>query len=342
VADEYDRDLDEAAVDLEIDQPQVEAKKIREATYTSIAWPLFDQIIAEAKIEEGGYSNSWVVDDGVARIRIDERVLTRLLGVPLAIKGVASTSGVLADALDVWAAYELRRAGFDPDAIWPRETMPRVLPVPVAKLLISKDLLVAQKRELADRINGRSSVQGVAGAEAKVLGKLYEKQIDVGMSRWETGPEILISTKRMDGSYGKNLANRAEESYGDAKNLRLRYPLAAFGFIFALRSDVLTVSQKGARAVVDRLTKLEREHDAYDSTCLLLMEYETPTEWPETPSPDVLPTISLRWDAMPRHLDPNTFFTKMVRRVLEVTPESFHPDARARLATVEPDGLPAT
>jgi hypothetical protein len=32
----------------------------------------------------------------------------------------------------------------------------------------------------------------------------------------------LISTKRMDSSFGKNAANRVEESYGVAKNLRLR------------------------------------------------------------------------------------------------------------------------
>ena len=31
----------------------------------------------------------------------------------------------------------------------------------------------------------------------------------------------MVSTKRMDSSFGKNAANRVEESYGDAKNLRL-------------------------------------------------------------------------------------------------------------------------
>ena len=43
----------------------------------------------------------------------------------------------------------------------------------------------------------------------------------------------------MDSSYGKNAPNRIEESYGDAKNLRLRHPLAALGFVFGLRSDIL-------------------------------------------------------------------------------------------------------
>ena len=37
------------------------------------------------------------------------------------------------------------------------------------------------------------------------------------MSSWATGPELMVSTKRMDSSFGKNAANRVEESYGDAK-----------------------------------------------------------------------------------------------------------------------------
>ena len=75
---------------------------------------------------------------------------------------------------------------------------------------------------------------------------------------------------------------------------------------------------------------------------MILMEYDKPTSFPATPTIDDLASISLslRWDAMPRHIDPNSFFTKMVRRVLEVTTESYHPEARERLKTVEPDELP--
>jgi hypothetical protein len=340
VADDYELELEDAGLEVGAEE-QAESKTKKEATYTSIAWPLFDEVIAEAKEAAGGYSNPWVLQGGQPRFIIDETVLSKLLAVPLAIKGVTTRSGVLGIALDVWTAYELRRAGFEPNAIWPREIVPRVLPVPVGNLLESKDILKKTRDELRDRIDGRSSVQGVAGAEARILGKLYEKQVDAGLSRWETGPEVLISTKRMDGSYGKNLANRAEESYGDAKNLRLRYPLAAFGFVFALRSDVLTVTPAGTRAVIDRLTKLEREQDAYDATSMIIMEYSDPTSWPETPTLADLSPIKLRWDAMPRHIDPNDFFTKIVRRVLEVTPESYHSDARDRLKTVEPDEIPA-
>lgn len=41
------------------------------------------------------------------------------------------------------------------------------------------------------------------------------------------------------GSFGKNAPNRVEESYGDAKNLRLRHPQAALGFVFGLSASAL-------------------------------------------------------------------------------------------------------
>ena len=50
--------------------------------------------------------------------------------------------------------------------------------------------------------------------------RAYEKPVDVVISRWDRGPEVLISTKAQLSSFGKNLPNRFEESYGDAGNLR--------------------------------------------------------------------------------------------------------------------------
>ncbi len=337
MADEYDQIMAEDADESEFASERDDDKDSKKSAASAIAWPLFDQVIAEG---EAAAVNPWVLVAGKPRFQIDEKVLTRLLGVPLAIKGVTSQSGVLAIALDVWVGYELRRAGFEANAVWPRATKPRVLPVPVGRLLEGNGLTKPITVSLKERIEGQSSVTGVASAQAKVLGKLYEKQIDAGMSRWETGPEILISTKRMDGSFGKNLANRAEESYGDAKNLRLRYPLAAIGFIFGLRSTVLTQCKSGARGVIDRLTKLELEDDAYDATCLVMLEYEHSTAWSDIPTLEDLPPVSIRWDATPDRLRPDSFFTKIVSRVLEVTPEHYHKAAREKLAAVLPDELP--
>lgn len=310
-----------------------------EDSKTAIAWPLFDQVIAEAKVE-GSYTNPWRLENGEPRFSIDEDVLARLLGVPLIIKGVSTQSGIFALALDIWAGYELRRAGFESDAVWPRESAPRVLPVPVGKLMAGNGLTKKLAAEVRERIDGKSGITGVAHSSARILGKLYPKQVDAGISSWETGPEILISTKRMDGSFGKNLANRVEESYGDAKNLRLRYPLAAIGFMFGMRSTVLTESHSGAEQVVDRLTRLEFEDDGYDATCLVMLEYDDPKRWPKSPTLQDLIPISIRWDAMPEHLGPNAFFTKIVTRVLDVTPEEFHCGARERFAVVRSDSLP--
>lgn len=117
-------------------------------------------------------------------------------------------------------------------------------------------------------------MKGVVATDAKVLGRHYIKQVDVVMSAWETGPEVLISTKRMDSSFGKNAANRIEEAYGDAKNLRSRHPLAAHGFVYGLRSTIFESEPDKARWLIDLLGKLAQEGDAYDAVCLLMLHYD--------------------------------------------------------------------
>lgn len=65
--------------------------------------------------------NPWQPD---ASYRSDFSLLEKLLGVAV---GTSQQSGVVAGAADVWAAEELRRSGFDPDEVWPRRTVPRVM-----------------------------------------------------------------------------------------------------------------------------------------------------------------------------------------------------------------------
>jgi hypothetical protein len=301
-------------------------------------WPLFDRIIERAKAD-AEYNSPWSVEDDKPVYKVDEKVLSQLLGVPLML-GFESESGRLAKPLDAWAAHELRRAGFDPDTIWPRDTPPRFLAAPVAKLLDSNALTVPLKEKLRERLLKEAGIAGVSGANANILGKLYDKQVDAGMSRWQTGPEVLISGKRMDSSFGSNTKNRVEESYGDAKNLRLRYPLAALGFVFALRSTIVDEAQRSFAQVVNSLTKLGEEDDAYHATCLLMIEYEDSDVIREVPDPsdlsaldasiEDLPSVALRWDVMPEHLAPNEFIAKIVNRVLDVTPNDHHVEARKR------------
>lgn len=323
------------------------------------AWAIYDRIVADAA-PEGVHSNPWVKDKDGRRFEPDYATLCRLLGVPLFLRA-NTQSGVPALALDVWLSYELRRAGFGFDQTWPRPKHPRILPAAVAQLL--QILPANESRQLRARIERDGALSGITSASASILGKNYKKQVDVIITDWATGPELLISTKRMDSSYGKNAPNRIEESYGDAKNLRLRHPLAALGFVFGLRSDILHKEPATAEWLFDLLIKLGREDDAYHSTALVLMEYENlaVVEDGEEVSEDILqepgvesrddvapssdagvdraiaslPTVKIRLDSTPEELTPGRFLAAMVDRILTTTPVTMHAAARAvRLAAV--------
>lgn len=231
------------------------------------AWPLFDRIVADAASTPLFTRGPWDGEEYVP----DIATLEKLLGVPRHFNA-NSQSGVPALALDVWVAYELRRSGFAADAVWPRSAHPRVMPAPVANYLVgtTKEL----RGKVGAQLARQTPMKGVVATDARVLGRHYIKQVDVVMSAWETGPEVLISTKRMDSSFGKNAANRIEEAYGDAKNLRSRHPLAAHGFVYGLRSTILESEPDKARWLIDLLGKLAQEDDAYDAVCLLMLHYE--------------------------------------------------------------------
>lgn len=327
------------------------------------AWVIFDRIVALAA-PRGVHSNPWVKSaDGQLHFEPDYETLVKLLGVPLYLKA-ETQSGVPALALDVWLSYELRRAGFDSDQVWPRPVNPRILPAPVAALLKLKDLPSGIRKDLAERVHKKGSIRGVTSSSASILGKNYLKQVDVIITDWATGPELLISTKRMDSSYGNNAANRVEESYGDAKNLRLRHPLASLGFVFGLRSDILDKKRRIADWLFDLLAKLGREDDAYHATCLVLMEYSDAAAIPDSgeephvegvpepglgseeeeeedvpaavPIADVdrdiaqLPKVRIVEEETPAELAPGRFLAAMVSRVLDATPVNMHEAARDR------------
>lgn len=244
---------------------------VAEPSTKAKAWAIFDWIVAEAMID-GEYTNPWRIrDDESIYYEPDFATLVRLLGVPLHLRA-KTTTGVPALALDVWVSYELRRAGFDPDAVWPRAEPPRIVPAPIANLLKLR-WNKSGKDAVRKRVMTATPPKGVVASSASILGKNYLKQVDVVMSDWITGPEILISTKRMDSSFGKNAANRVEESYGDAKNLRLRHPMAALGFVYGLRSTILEKEKDKADWLIDLLQKLGREDDAYHAVTLIMMEY---------------------------------------------------------------------
>lgn len=329
------------------------------------AWAYFDRIVADAA-PGGLHSNPWVIDpEGLLAYEPDFTTLEKLLGVPLHLKAATQT-GVPALALDVWLSYELRRAGFGHDTVWPRAEHPRILPQPVANLLSQAPRKL--RAEIASLLTTKTAIQGVTAASASILGKNYLKQVDVIMTDWQTGPELLISTKRMDSSFGKNAANRVEESYGDAKNLRLRHPLAALGFVFGLRSTILDEEPDKAEWLIDLLEKLGQEDDAYHSTCLVMIDYGNEAEIPaedgvvddedplvsaglesnpeedeaipaaDTPKIEAalasLPAVRIWHDKIPSSLSPSRFLKTMVERVVKTTPVTMHKGARARIDQV--------
>ncbi|MFW0788704.1 hypothetical protein [Gordonia sp. CPCC 205333] len=324
------------------------------------AWPLFDALVADAVLRD---VNPWVAGGPAPSYAPDFDTLTKLLAVPLALDA-ASQSGVPALAIDVWVAYELRRAGLDPDAVWPRAQSPRVVDRDVLKFI--RSMPVKDQQPLLDRLPKSG---GVASASANILGKNYLKQVDVLMTSWQTGPELLISTKRMDSSFGKNAANRVEESYGDAKNLALRHPLAALGFMFGIRSTAYTSERAQFDWLTDLLVKLGREEDAYDACSLLVPEYDAAAP-ADDPGPDdvildpddveldaddveandeaalfdlaefgtepepaarklpTLPRVTLRHDLVPDELSPARFFEVMLRVLLDNSTVAHHKRAR--------------
>lgn len=333
--------------------PEGESRPVPEASLKTQAWVLFDEIVGDSPFLD---LNPWELDAGVVRYVPDFETLAKLLGVPILLEA-PSQSGVPALALDVWTAYELRRAGFDPDRVWPRASAPRVLPADISALIAS--LPGPLRNQVNERLS-RGQSGGTTSASANLLGKNYLKQVDVVMSTWQTGPELLISTKRMDSSFGKNAANRVEESYGDAKNLSLRHPQAALGFLYGLRSTAFDHEREVAEWLVDLLAKLGREDDAYDAVGLVvpqwgaapppndtgvedevapmdiepLLLFEEPAVLPTEPELGDrlanLPAVILRHDLVPDEVSPSRFFSVMVSTVLNNSPINFHRVARYR------------
>ncbi|WP_267419513.1 MULTISPECIES: hypothetical protein [unclassified Curtobacterium] len=251
----------------------------------------------------------------------DYALLEQLLTLPVASNKTAA-SGSLAGGVDSWLSHELRRAGFGPDEVWPRPTRPRILPRDVAVLL--DRLPVGLAAEVRRRLE---SLPAVAPSDAHFLGRAYEKQVDVAIARWDRGPELLLSTKTQVSSFGKNLPNRFEEAYGDAGNLRSRYPLAAVGFFFVQRDTILTEEPAAFERTVDMMRKLRDlgGTNGYTATGLALVHYESPTDGPPTEP------VRVVLDQVPEDVRPEQFMVSMVHQVLTATPISQHVNVRSLL-----------
>lgn len=257
----------------------------------------FDYLIAGRPLTP----NPWQRDGG---FQPDYELLEQLLAVPL-----DTGSGAVPTALDVWVAQELRRAGFEEDAVWPRRAGPRVL---------SRDLVPVEEA-LGGTIPPKLRNPLRGSVEARVLGEFYEKQIDVLMAHWDRGAELMVSTKTQLGSYGKNLHNRFEEYVGDIRNLRGRFPMASMGVLHLVHSNI--DDEAGAwDFTVDMMRKLQLETHGYDTTCVLLAHWEGGTG----------PVVLWR-ERTPEDLSAARFFPELIHALLDRTPITVHPKARGMM-----------
>lgn len=291
------------------------------------AFSAYEALLAAAPLDD-----PWTHQHGEDPVYApDYELLGRLLTIPV-VAGSLSQSGRFARGIDAWLAYELRRAGFGLDEVWPRPTQPRVMPRDIAVLLEQLPRKIA-----ADVRPFIAKNRAVGPADARVLGRAYDKQVDVCIARWDRGPELLLSTKAQVSSFGKNLPNRFEEAYGDASNLRGRYPLAATGFFFVQRATILRDEPDAFERTVDMMRKLRDVdgHGGYTATGLALVD------WDDTATDG--PVVTVHLDRVPDDVAPAQFLATMVTRVVTVTPVSHHVPVRElrerrKIALPEPGG----
>lgn len=256
---------------------------------------------------------------------LDYKMLLDLLKIPVE-RGDTVQSGLFANALDLWIARQFERAGFDEECIWPRAVEPRAADPSLVRAISGAD-------DLSDGQVTRLYQAGGAQTNANVMGAVYTKQVDVGMSNWLTGPELLVSTKTMSGSFGKNLANRFEEAYGDVKNLRDRYPLAAHGFFFLAHESILG-EPSAFRKAVHMLRQLSRDGEVYDAVALLLVDWGPKAQLNNKQWSDVESVVltARGIESVPTDLSCERFFAKLIGIVLQNSSIDTHSKARQLLS----------
>lgn len=280
----------------------------------------------------------WVTQASGERIFQPDYDLGRqLLHVPIS-EGYATKqqSGRVAKALDAWIAHELRRAGFPEDAVWPRRKRPRALPADLGPVEGAIDEALARLDELEKRLatfaDGkkppslhrvrpaiakiRAALPGSANAD--ILGRFYVKQVDVVVSSWQRGPDVLVSSKTQFSSYLNNKNNRYEEAVGEATNLRDRHPMAAMGFVYLVRTNLF--GEQGAFVYLrNQLARLRKPDGPFDATMLLA------GEWNDGPI-----SFLRKVDDADDLLSAPRFFGDLLNAVMNNSPVDLHQEVRLR------------
>ncbi len=274
-------------------------------------------------------TNPW--EEG-GQYRFDRQLLCDLIGVQVESgSALVSATGGLAIAVDVWVATELRRAGLEPDTVWPRADQPRVVPQALSRAAAS----FSYSRNSATREVQEATIarlmKDAGSSRSVILGGYFAKEIDVVVAADDRGLELGVSTKSMTGSFGKNLGNRFEEASGDLLNIRRRYPLATLGYVYLVTANVFEepTSWERVKDMLRKLTSLSTSDEAasYDASCLVVVSWE---------SGDVI----MDEDAVPEDLSPDRFFAAMLRTLFSRSPVSEHTKAREFWAASNPSDAP--
>jgi hypothetical protein len=166
-------------------------------------------------------------------------------------------------------------------------------------------------------------------ADANVLGRFYVKQVDVLVSAWQRGPDVLVSSKTMLSAYLKNKNNRYEEAVGEATNLRDRYPMAAMGYAYLVRTNIY--AEGGAYAFIrNLLVRLRKPDGAFDATMLLVADWDDQTR--------TLTSVEDPAD----ELSASSFFADLLNAVMDNTPVDIHQELRLRKQGEPEGGMPST
>ncbi len=299
----------------------------------------FDPILAAADTD----ASPWYTDaaDGARKYEPDRNLLHRIMEVPIAAGSADDQqTGRVAKALDAWVAHELRRGGFPEHAVFPRARQPRVLSGEFAALEAQLDtvmeLLAAAEDQMKLLGMGtylrpvklrhaiaklRTLVPG--SSDSNILGRFYVKEVDVVVSDWRRGPDVLISTKTQFSSYLNNKNNRYEEAIGEATNLRDRYPMAAMGYVFLVRDNI--IEERAFELLRDLLVRLRKPDGPFDATMMLVATWDDQDQ------------LGLIEDPADKLKMPD-FFADILDAVMANTPVDIHQELRRRRLGEEPSG----
>ncbi len=230
------------------------------------------------------------------------------------------------------ASYERAKAKAEKDN--------KQLPEPVAPLELTTDRVPVTHNlmpNLREVLNG--AINSLPGTNAtNILGRFYVKQVDVVVSSWDRGPDVLISGKTMFSSFGKNTKNRYEETLGEATNLRDRHPLAGMGYAFLVSDGIFNESGAYGR-LQDLLIRTRKPYGPYDATMLLIATWDEASKVLEIRDPLAHPATSAQQP--PVDLSAPRFFTDLLSAVILNTPVGIHDEMRTlRNGTPVPGGTP--